>query len=121
MNIHQRASQLERQLAEAQGHEVAFVASSGTVWIRLPDGDKHWMPRPTRDVADCMNLMLAVGVWPREAQGVAGPVFEVVDADGWVCHIEPIGPDDDKKSILMLAVVAGAIERIRLVNARKEA
>lgn len=110
MNPYSRAIDLERQLAVAQGHVVSFVAPSGTVWIRLPDGNVSWMPRPARDVADCMSLMVDVGVWPRErSAGTIGRVFEVVNSDGWICHTEPIAYDDDRKVYFMLAAVAGAI------------
>lgn len=111
MTVYQRAVELERQLAEAQGLEVAFVSSSGTVWIRNGEGTPDWRPRAAREVADSMNLMLEVGVWPREAKTEAGPAFEVVDRDGVVCHCEPYDPadDDDRKALLLCAVVAGAI------------
>jgi len=114
--MHQRAVELEKQLAEAQGHEVAFVGSSGTVWVREPDGNKRWLPRPARDVADNLNLMLEVGVWPREVQTPTGPVFEVVDSDGWVCYREPVPVDGDRKAVLLIAVVAGAVVRLRMLK-----
>jgi hypothetical protein len=108
--MHQRAVELERQLAEALGHEVAFVAASGSVWVKLPNGDKKWMPRPARDIADCVSLMHEVGVWPRERSVLGGgAAFEVTDSDGWLCHTEPVEHGDDRKAYFMLAAVAGAI------------
>ena len=120
--MHQRAVELERRLAEAQGHEVAFVAASGSVWVKLPSGDKKWMPRPARDIADCINLMHEVGVWPRERSMLdGGTAFEVVDSDGWRCHFEPIEHDDDRKAYFMLAAVAGAIAVLDQREADKHA
>lgn len=114
MTVHQRAVELERQLAEAQGHEVVTVSASGTVWVRLAAEGMTWRPRPARDVADCMNLMMEVGVWPRERSVLGGgAVFEVVDSDGWLCHTEPIEHNDDRKAYFMLAAVAGAIARLK--------
>lgn len=108
--MHQRAVELERQLAIAQGHDVAFIAASGTVWVIRTGGALDWLPRPAREVADCMNLMMEVGVWPRERQGAGGnTVFEVVDADGQVCHAEAVNHRDDRKACFLMAAVAGAI------------
>jgi len=110
MKYHERARDLEYQLALAQGLEVTYMASSGTVWVLGSDGQLTWRPRPAHDVADCINLMLEVGVWPREIRFAAGAAFEVVDVAGNVRCVETILHGDDKKVAMMLAVVAGAID-----------
>lgn len=123
MTHYMRAIELERRLAEAMGHKIAFVAeASGTVWVHADGGGKNWMPAYARDVSDNMSLMLEVGVWPRETTDVTlAPVFEIATTDGWICHREPIPADGHRKAVLLLAVVAGAIAALEQRTAAEKA